>query len=454
MRFYYLCLVGMYIGGAHMQLLASSFLFDKKAHVRCVYYDKNAPYSQLTGEAWVWARSSRGDYLSFTGEVEGSFFLMPSEMSKVSLQEMCKQSLPTNSRLLEMSIQYGRFGQSYTPLFKGEQAVVVFGASLSDPGNLQRWLRAMPRKPYWNGRFSNGPIWTDYLSRYTPLAITNLAYGGSKTSVDINHRQWFLPRMGIWLQNKWITGNVKELVGGYLARYVWTKKGIAETVFVLSGGANNYLHRVNVLRSQKQQLSKAQRQVFFRKEIVDSVQRDTQDTLDVIAQLQEAGAKKIVVTTLPDLSKTPYAREYGLQHALRLLSISHNELLKRALKERKKKQRSSLSSSETPSHLVLQNITAIFAQIQAEPHHFGLRNTLEPCHQGYYGLYQGTTCSKETQDTFLWFDFLHPTSRVHCLLALESLHEWQRLGFVSGAKKWPWTNRVKQCDQWLQEADR
>ena len=444
----------VYVLGAFSEyLVASSFLFNK-AHVRCVYYNPRAPYAYLGGEAWVWARHPSGDYVSPKGEIEGSFFRMPSEMTKASLLEICKQSIPSHSRLLELSIQYGRFGQAYTPLFKGEQKVVVFGASLSDPGNLQRWLRAMPREPYWNGRFSNGPIWTDYLSRYTPLAITNLAYGGSKTSVDINHRQWFLPRMGIWLQNKWITGNIQELVRAYLARYVWTKQSIAETVFVLSGGANNYLHRVNFLSSQKKQLSKAQRQIFFRKEILDSVQHATRDTLDVVTKLEQAGAKKIVVPTLPDLSLTPYAREYDIQHALRLLSITHNESLKQALRDRKKKQRLALSSNERPSHLVLQNITAIFEKIQVEPRRFGLRNTLEPCHQGYYGLYQGTTCSKDTQDTFLWFDFLHPTTRVHCLLALESLHEWQRLGFVSGAKKWPWASRVKQCDQWLQEVYR
>ncbi|KAJ3338921.1 hypothetical protein HDU93_008900 [Gonapodya sp. JEL0774] len=58
---------------------------------------------------------------------------------------------------------------------------VVFGDSLSDTGNLFR-STGYPRAPYYNGRFSNGPVWIEYLANSTGIQIeANFAVGGAKT---------------------------------------------------------------------------------------------------------------------------------------------------------------------------------------------------------------------------------------------------------------------------------
>ena len=43
--------------------------------------------------------------------------------------------------------------------------VVVFGDSLSDNGNLYELMRHQlpPSPPYFEGRFSNGPVWIEHL---------------------------------------------------------------------------------------------------------------------------------------------------------------------------------------------------------------------------------------------------------------------------------------------------
>ncbi|WBO59801.1 SGNH/GDSL hydrolase family protein [Acidocella sp. MX-AZ03] len=59
----------------------------------------------------------------------------------------------------------------------------VFGDSLSDDGNLYK-LTGLPPAPYYQGRFSNGPVWVEYLPGLTGLGFSSAndyAYGGAFT---------------------------------------------------------------------------------------------------------------------------------------------------------------------------------------------------------------------------------------------------------------------------------
>src|SRR5258708_5469094 len=70
--------------------------------------------------------------------------------------------------------------------------LVVFGDSLSDVGNIaaQSFINT-PGPYYWNGRFSNGPVYAETLAtglglpalnRSTASGGTDFAYGGAKTT--------------------------------------------------------------------------------------------------------------------------------------------------------------------------------------------------------------------------------------------------------------------------------
>src|SRR3954469_2954468 len=70
--------------------------------------------------------------------------------------------------------------------------LVVFGDSLSDIGNVQQsFLTNTPGPYYWNGRFSNGPVYAETLTtglglpalnRSTASGGNDFAYGGAKTT--------------------------------------------------------------------------------------------------------------------------------------------------------------------------------------------------------------------------------------------------------------------------------
>jgi len=64
--------------------------------------------------------------------------------------------------------------------------IVAFGDSLSDNGNAFALSGGTtPPPPYFNGRFSNGPVWVETLAGNLGLSLEDHAIGGS-TTADIN----------------------------------------------------------------------------------------------------------------------------------------------------------------------------------------------------------------------------------------------------------------------------
>ena len=55
----------------------------------------------------------------------------------------------------------------------------VFGDSLSDDGNLFD-LTGNPPPPYFEGRFSNGPVWADTAAGAVAGPTANFAFGGAR----------------------------------------------------------------------------------------------------------------------------------------------------------------------------------------------------------------------------------------------------------------------------------
>ncbi len=59
-------------------------------------------------------------------------------------------------------------------------SIVAFGDSLSDNGNLF-YYTGLPSAPYYEGRFSNGPVWVEYLADTLETPLENKAFGGATT---------------------------------------------------------------------------------------------------------------------------------------------------------------------------------------------------------------------------------------------------------------------------------
>ena len=63
-------------------------------------------------------------------------------------------------------------------------AIVAFGDSLSDNGNLYRLDGGTaPPAPYWNGRYSNGPVAVENMASDLHLGLQDYAFGGAQTGM-------------------------------------------------------------------------------------------------------------------------------------------------------------------------------------------------------------------------------------------------------------------------------
>src|SRR3984885_3259415 len=91
-------------------------------------------------------------------------------------------------------------------------ALYAFGDSYCDVGNIFTATGgAEPAAPYYNGRFSNGPIWLDHVAGFLGVPLKAYILGGTDYAFG-----------GAWVtQPKSVTGvpSVPEQVGLYLSQH-------------------------------------------------------------------------------------------------------------------------------------------------------------------------------------------------------------------------------------------
>ncbi|KAI8815002.1 hypothetical protein BJ742DRAFT_875459 [Cladochytrium replicatum] len=122
------------------------------------------------------------------------------------------------------------------------QKIVSFGDSLTDTGVVAGLTKdngpSIPSSAYFKGRFSNGPVWLDYLVESKSLAVENFAAGGATTS-DVLVQGWVGGKFGEPLRND---GSIQTVPGvdtqirSYIKQQDPVKTNILYTVFA---GAND-----------------------------------------------------------------------------------------------------------------------------------------------------------------------------------------------------------------------
>jgi len=252
----------------------------------------------------------------------------------------------------------------------------VFGDSLSDAGTVFRATGGMypPNPPYFQGRYSNGRVWVEYLADRLHLSFNqanNFACGGATTGSD---HQSFVP--GLLTQVQSFTQTHKQFHSNAL--------------YVLWAGANDYLQGVSSATLPVENIARA------------------------IASLADVGAKKILVANLPDLGQLPTTRTTANSASLSALTQAHNQGLRRALKV-----------SQQHSHLQIATLDAnrLYREAIANPAAFGFTNVISPCLAGL------SACG--SPDKFLFWDGIHPTTAAHRILGETAFAAIQDAGMVN-----------------------
>jgi phospholipase/lecithinase/hemolysin len=257
--------------------------------------------------------------------------------------------------------------------------MVVFGDSLSDVGNLQaEWFINTPGPYYWNGRFSNGPVYAETVMTglglpaldHSSAGGTDYAYGGAKTT-------------GTSWPDSIFVSDVDDEVSSYLSSFTPN----ASTLYVVLAGANDLLQGQTNMSVP-----------------VNSLQTS-------INSLISKGARNFLVINLPPLGDTPrYNKTASDMSTYNARSQQYNSALAAMV--------ASTHTSHPTTTFYQYDLTALFNQALANPALFGLVNTTN---SSAPGLEPGDTSYDTSQEVpnpnqYLFWDDVHPTANVHAIL--------------------------------------
>lgn len=242
--------------------------------------------------------------------------------------------------------------------------MVVLGDSLSDNGNLYRHLLHITpaSPPYYQGRFSNGPLWIEYLyNSYFPenhtKGLDDYAVGGAGAVLS---------------QKESLPITLTSELADYLYNHPYGKKD--KSLFAIWIGANNYIKEptnVNELTNG----------------VVKAIGR-------TIEQLIVNGGNKFVVINLPDLARLPTAKNSTKQWLLTQLTETHNQKLAAKIQVLKQKY-------PTVTFVYI-DIYSFYNETVSRAGNYGFDNTDEPCYLGgYRGLSAQVTPDDDTLHEFL-----------------------------------------------------
>lgn len=280
---------------------------------------------------------------------------------------MKKWWLATVGFTLCISIILGSFNPTSA---QNSPQIYVFGDSLSDIGNVYKATNNQnpPSPPYFQGRYSNGPVWVEYLASRLKLTVNldnNFAYGGAKT------------------------GNSQQLPPGVLTQIQRFKaKNLSvnpNALYIIWAGANDYFGGATDTTLPINNLATA------------------------VKRLAEIGAKNIVVINLPDLGKVPATRTSERANLLSKLTESHNSGLAASLES----LRQQLGTNINIRYV---DVNALFKVVYNSPEKYGFKNVTQPC------LNNGIICDRPNE--YLFWDGVHPSTAAHKLfveLALSKL---------------------------------
>jgi outer membrane lipase/esterase len=284
--------------------------------------------------------------------------------------------------------------------------IYVFGDSLSDTGNLFAATSALgaanPPAPYYQGRFSNGPVWVERLGNPLALAVTaaptvkssmNFAFGGATAAGTAS----LPPALGVQ-------------IGLFRQRAITPGAG---DLFTVLAGANDLIPVLSAPTTPINPASLDAAGIATAQSVISSVQT-----------LVSIGAKNIVVSGLPNLGATPRSLAAGgpggagASFGLRATNAFNNELRSRV---------GLLAQSAADLNIVYVDVQGVLDRMIQDARILGFSNT-----SSYYLAPAAQGGGQGTPDSYIFWDDIHPTAKTHSILAgivTEMLNPEAPIGF-------------------------
>ncbi len=250
--------------------------------------------------------------------------------------------------------------------------IYLFGDSLVDIGNTFSFTDGAipPSPPYFEGRFTNGPLWVENLASLIEVDLgrdTNFAFGGARTD-NSNAFNQLLPESAPRLPG------LEAQVDNFVRQ---VPQADPDALYVIFAGGNDYINGG-----------------------ATDVQTPIGNLSTAITKLAAVGARNFMVPNLPDLGDTPRAIELGgeQQQGISLLSQAHNAALAAAL----------ATIEQNPNlNIIPFDINSEIDNAIANPADFGFTNVTDDF----------LTAGATNPDEFIFWDGIHPTARSYQIVA-------------------------------------
>ena len=241
--------------------------------------------------------------------------------------------------------------------------IVAFGDSLSDVGNTYLASGIPPSPPYYQGHYSNGPIWLEYLANSLGVAAptaslaggTDYAWGGAETGNGLSYEG---------------TPNIGIQISTYLASHT----PLSTQLFTIWGGANDFLNGG-----------------------VTNPAVPVNNLISEITTLAAAGGKQFMVPNLPMLGELPATNTSSVSGALNYLTLTFDSMLHTQLDQLQQQLGITI-------HQV--DINSVFQNIIADPGAYGLTNVTDSA------IADGNLSGQG----YLFWDTVHPTTVIQELI--------------------------------------
>jgi len=265
--------------------------------------------------------------------------------------------------------------------------LIVFGDSLSDVGNIDQVSPSFFKFPgpyYYDGRFSNGPVYVEALATGLGLpAIThsaaggnNFAYGGAQTTGTGGFEGLFIR-------------DIDEQVTQFLS----SRPVDPAALYLVFAGSNDLVGGDFEVGDEP----------------VEQLASD-------LSRLIAAGARQFLIPNLPPLGSTPRfnADPMGADD-VNNLSAAFNTALASLL--------DGFEDANASLEFYRLDVDDLFQDALADPGAFGLTNTTDAAAPGLSpgtSSYNTNLIAAEPNEYLFWDD-LHPTAAVHAILAERAL---------------------------------
>lgn len=372
---------------------------DTYTYIRCYYPKSPQKYlqmKQINPETdYVWATNKNGSYVKLNGywHSDGMLALRnwfytdkTSSYVKNICNETVKREISDDNFSFYQVAADNEMSYNHTIWFNDEKYVsnnkidkiISFGDSLSDINNMynmSNWL--LPNRTSWfQGRFSNGLTWVEYLSKKMELPLYNRAIGGSAGNTQKLVIPGLTDQVNLWID--------------YLsdAKNYNPQKTLA-TVLI---GGNDF--------------------ITYNRDVYDLIT----DVNIGLKTLAEHGVGHILILNLPDITHAPiFSIDNRDRSEVFNKVVEYNQKLTMLI--------NSLQTRYPHTQFKLVDTKAILDEIIQNHNRYGIENVNDSCLDMASGsptkyLMPHDVSSKcNDPSKFLFWDALHITTKAHSILA-------------------------------------